>query len=61
MGKVIMRLLANLGTAALTTVAVILGNPDTFTEFGIYAGVAAALGSLLSLYIGKIPLPEAQQ
>ena len=59
MGKVIMRLGANLGTAALTSIAVILGNPDTFTEFGIYAGIAAALGSLLSYFIGKVPLPEA--
>jgi hypothetical protein len=59
MGKVIMRLLANLGTAGLATIAVILGNPDSFTEFGIYAGIAAALGSLLSYFIGKIKLPEA--
>lgn len=43
-----------LGVAALTAVAMVFGNPESYAALGQLAVVAAAVGAAIALAIGKL-------
>ena len=54
--SIILRFAANLASVVLGTVAVYLGDPASYAEFGAYAVLAAAVGSVVSGLIRRIQL-----